>query len=182
MKMDLTYQYLIVKALDSKSGGLILSANGDFEIKQLISNSSSWFRNQPPWFQVLVVILKSSGWFRVWVVTLKSYELDSKSGSLEFEISSSLELKSRLDFEIKTWFWNQVVVILKSSSRDLKSTIWNSLASYSNHLENIPMNWNHGKTWNITLSDVVVMFCWSGKGKRKERRILVVELIGCQKG
>jgi hypothetical protein len=41
MKIDLTYQYSIVKALDSKSGGLILSASGDFEIKQLISNSSS---------------------------------------------------------------------------------------------------------------------------------------------
>jgi hypothetical protein len=73
----------------------------------------------------------------------------------------------QLEFEIKNlnwnhqWNWNQVP--------------WIILASDSTILENIPMEWVNGQTWNITLSDAGgppgfleaqkgLSFSWTGHG------------------
>jgi hypothetical protein len=80
--------------------------------------------------------------------------------------SSHLIWMPAIDFKLATWFgirnlnsnhqwnWNQVP--------------WNIMVSDATTLENMPMlEWLHGQTWNITLSDVGIVTGHKLMGKAK---------------
>jgi len=109
-------------------------------------------------------------WFWVWTRWFQTQQVEEKSRHMVSMPEGDLKLGTwtevnqwfqnhvtgiwgqGLEWKLTTWIWNQEF--------ELKSTIWNSkpvawiiLASDATNLWNMPLAWNHGPTWHMTLSD-----------------------------